>query len=329
MGFFKADARLWPGLVEPFVAGRVEWSADAVRLDLAWMVDQAEAGFPFEVDGRMYRGRVPGRPALRRRWRVSDRRVRTLLQELGPREAEPERTASVQRMSSERTASGQRVSSERTASGQRVSSERTAGAKANAGNAAKPDSECPAGVQRVSSERTASVQPMSTGAFTSLQPPASRTPDIRVTVETTAPPLALVEPVQTPADTWGQLADFYAQLPGCRRPRSRNVGNGKLLARLLDHHGPDDARTVLRWWAFDNAPESRARYLREHGHRLDTLTRAERIDAYAEMALAWKAAGSRGDPDAQPARAAPPATRYDRPPPTPLLQMPSRRPTDA
>lgn len=96
------------------------------------------------------------------------------------------------------------------------------------------------------------------------------------------------------------MAETYGGLPGCRKPRDRRKGNGALLRKLLDHHGPALTELVLRWWAYDDTPDGRALYLRSHGHGLPTLARNERLDAYAELATAWDRAGRPGDPEAKP-----------------------------
>lgn len=77
---FRSD---WPRAAAWIEAQGKPWPRELMLVDLVWMQEAASAGGPFVVGGREYRGRVPGRRVLQKRWSVSDRTARSLLAELG------------------------------------------------------------------------------------------------------------------------------------------------------------------------------------------------------------------------------------------------------
>ena len=81
----------WAETAAALEASGASWPPEAARIDLRFYEDQIRTGA---------RRRLPGRTALRRRWKWTDHRVRTLLQSENWKES-PERRQNIARTSPE------------------------------------------------------------------------------------------------------------------------------------------------------------------------------------------------------------------------------------
>lgn len=124
----SADA--WPLAVDVLVASGKPWPEELCYFDLRWLYDRK-------------RGRLPGRPALARRWNVSDRTARRILADV---EGWWDPAKGVQPASNSRPTRVQRASNERPTTD-----------SANADNLAKLSSSRPTSVQPASNERPTDV----------------------------------------------------------------------------------------------------------------------------------------------------------------------------
>ena len=71
------------------------------------------------------------------------------------------------------------------------------------------------------------------------------------------------------------------QLGRRRVPVKPSGAIGRALMARISDHGVEQIVALIRWWA--TSPHDRARFLREGGHGLETLTRAAKCEAYLRM----------------------------------------------
>jgi hypothetical protein len=79
----------------------------------------------------------------------------------------------------------------------------------------------------------------------------------------------------------GAYLDAATNLGRKRVPVRYTSATGKALAARIRDHGVEPLIALMRWWA--ESPHERARFLRDNGHGLDTLTRASKCEAYLRL----------------------------------------------
>jgi hypothetical protein len=243
-GWVPMPADVWPLVVERLQASGEPWPEEACLFDLRWLHDQRD-------------GRLPGRPALCERWRVTDRTARRLLADTA-RWWDPKKGAAP-------TARVQRVSSERPAGVQRASSERPATTRTNADDEPEASSARPADVQPVSSERPADVHTRVEAPSPSPSP--SHEEDTLCGASTTAtvgetPPAlvapeqpTLVEPASDGAPDWARKA----KRPKGVTPLALTGAVSRCLEAIrqrptLPDRAGSDAKHVLGLWRAQQHP---------------------------------------------------------------------------
>jgi hypothetical protein len=265
--FWKADPRRWELQCEAYSLAWPTWPVEIQVEDLRWHGDQVTVK-------RL--ARIPSVRVLAKRWGTTKHQAGKVLAAYLDEHPEHDHRKPF------RTPVGQSSDTGRTPVGQ--SSDTVE--QANANNEPEPGQSSDTG-------RTPVGQSSDRNRHTRVSTEQQST-EHRAQTDTAAG-----KPPERAPDDWTTLAELYGTLPSCRKPSSRKRGNGSHLRKLLDHHGLDLAQLVLRWWAYDSTPDGRAVYLRNGSHKLPTLATNDRIDAYAEMALEWKARGSPGDPEAK------------------------------
>jgi hypothetical protein len=203
-----------------------------------------DAAAVFDLRWHADRGQVPGRPTLGRRWGWTDRAVRSLL-------AQPERWWD--------PAKGAAPTARKT----EMSSPR------------------PARVQPASSSDTGEPElPLENVQLVSSPRPA----DVHTRVDHPTPsPSQKTDVVDRALRVWNEEAVPAARQRG-GRPANHSAKTKAIAGPLrsrLEEHGEAAVARVLRWYG--SGTDSRAAFLRDGGHGLDTLLRPANFEKYLAL----------------------------------------------